>query len=92
MSDRCETTHEALAPHGSRDKAGIARTYTAPPATHGHIASPMTSSNERETIPLEKFHDVLREPFHYSLMHPEMLPLTKKIYLQWLGLGPSTLR
>lgn len=88
MSDRCETTHEALAPHGSRDKAGIARTYTAPPATHGHIASPVTSSNEREMIPLEKFHDVLREPFHYSLMHPEMLPLTKKIYLQWLGLGP----
>ncbi|EIW53606.1 uncharacterized protein TRAVEDRAFT_23894 [Trametes versicolor FP-101664 SS1] len=88
MSQRCETTQEALAPHGPHDKAGIARTYTAPPATHDPTTSPGTGTNEHETIPLEKFRDVLREPFHYSLMHPEMLPLTKKIYLQWLGLGP----
>ena len=57
---------------GPRERRPLRPTRTAPPS----------SRSGRKTIPTDKFLDDLQSPEYYAELYPDVLPLTRKLYLQ----------
>ena len=70
LSSATDFAHHSV--RGPRERRRLRPTRTAPPS----------SRSGRKTIPTDKFLDVLQSPAYYAELYPDILPLTRKLYLQ----------